>query len=203
MTIDEVKELSKQNMIAYNMKNVPVSQDAANYQLSIWAATLAPVPAPAAQAALMRAFTVCRFPVTLADLCNQLRAMQTEADPPAAALWDQISAAAHRANENKGLYSYTGRGADGCPIAETARKNNRAIFEELPAPARLWVGTLQALIDLDKEDSACKVFRHRDFVKFYDDYQKNRPLDPEKLAVLPCVTIAPAVTAQARPEVEA
>ena len=203
MNIEETTQLYTQNLIAYNMRNAPENDQTSNYQISIWAATLAPVPAPAAQAALMRAFTVCRFPVTLADLCNQLRAMQTEADPPAAMLWDQISTAAHRANENKGLYSYTGRGADGRPIAETARENNRAIFEELPAPARLWVGTLQALIDLDKEDSACKVFRRRDFVKFYEDYQKNRPLDPEKLAELPCVTIAPAVTAPARPEVEA
>lgn len=203
MTTDEVKDLYKQNLLAYGMRSAPADGEAITYQLGIWSATLANVPAAAAQAALMRAFTVCRFPVTLADLCTQLHAMQAEADPPAGFLWDKITTAAHRARENKGLYGYTGRAADGRTIAEAARDANKEIFENLPVPARAWVGKLQTLIDLDGDDATGKNFRRRDFEKFYQEYQATQPLDPEKLSALPCVAFNPSLGTANRPQVEA
>ena len=203
MTIEEVTALLQQNNAMYAGRVPTITVELATVQIGIWSATLADVPAKAAQAALMRAFTVCRYPVTLADLCAQLHAMQAEADPPAGLLWDKITTAAHRARENKGLYSYTGRAADGRTIADAAREANREIFESLPAPARAWVGELQTLIDLDGEDQTGKGFRRRDFEKFYQEYQATQPLDPEKLAALPCVAFNPSLDTANRPQVEA
>ena len=204
MTTDEVKALYKQNLLAYySPKNAPADKDAVKYQIGIWSTALANVPAPAAQAALLRAFTVCRFPVTLADLCSQLHSMQEESDPPAGQLWAQITEAAYRARENKSLYSYTGRAADGRSIRQVAQEANKQIFEGLPVACRAWIGTLQALIDLDGDDATGKNFRRRDFEKFYREYQAARPLDPERLAALPCVNGNPELESTARPQVEA
>lgn len=61
MTTDEVKALYKQNLLAYGVKTAPADKEAVAYQIGMWSAALANVPAPAAQAALMRAFTVCRL----------------------------------------------------------------------------------------------------------------------------------------------
>lgn len=202
MTTDEVKALYKQNLLAYGTRGAPADGEAVAYQLGIWSAALANVPAPAAQAALVRAFTVCRFPVTLADLCSQLHKMQEETDPPAGELWAQITEAAYRASENKSLYSYTGRAADGRSIRQVAQEANKQIFERLPAASRAWLGNLQTLIDLDGDDASGKNFRRRDFEKFYREYQTARPLDPERLAALPCVGTAPAVTGTTRPQVK-
>ena len=62
---------------------------------------------------------------------------------------------------------------------------------------------MQALIDLDGDDATGKNFRRRDFEKFYREYQAARPLDPERLAALPCVNGNPELESTARPQVEA
>lgn len=185
MTIPEVSALYAQNVTFYAGRVPAPSKEAAALQVSVWASALADVPANAAQAALVRAFTVCRFPVTLADLMEQLHAMQAESEPRAGEVWQQIAQAAHRARENKGLYSFTGKDAAGRRISDTAREANKQIFYILPAPARQWLGTLQALIDLDSEDAAGQAIRRRDFERFYKDYQETRPLNPAQLAALP------------------
>lgn len=203
MTTDEVKALYKQNLLAYGVKTAPADKEAVAYQIGMWSAALANVPAPAAQAALMRAFTVCRFPVTLADLCGQLYAMQAESEPPAGQLWQQITEAAYRARENKGLYGYTGRNAEGRSIRQVVREANKQIFESLPDVCRAWLGTLQALVDLDGEDATGKNFRRRDFEKFYKEYRSKQPFDPAKLNALPCANGTPEIESAARPQVEA
>ena len=149
----------------------------------------------------MRAFTVCRFPVTLADLCSQLHSMQEESDPPAGQLWAQITEAAYRARENKSLYSYTGRAADGRSIRQVAQEANKQIFEGLPDACRAWIGTLQALIDLDGDDATGKNFRRRDFEKFYREYQAARPLDPERWPPCPVQTATRNLKAPPAPAV--
>lgn len=186
MTISEVSALYAQNLTFYAGRIPAPSKEATALQVSVWAAALADIPANAAQAALIRAFTVCRFPVTLADLMEQLHAMQAESDPRAGEVWQQIAQAAHRAHENKGLYSFTGKNAAGHRISDTAREANKQIFAMLPAPARQWLGTLQALIDLDSEQPAGQAIRRREFEHFYKDFQETRPLDPVQLAALPC-----------------
>ena len=58
---------------------------------------------------------------------------------------------------------------------------------------------MQALIDLDGDDATGKNFRRRDFEKFYREYQAARPLDPERLAALPCANGNPELESTARP----
>ena len=185
MTISEASALYAQNMTFYAGRVPAPSKETTALQVSVWAATLADIPASAAQAALVRAFTVCRFPVTLADLMEQLHAMQAESEPRAGEVWQQITEAAHRARENKGLYSFTGKDAAGRRISDAAKEANKQLFELLPAPARQWLGSLQLLIDLDREDAAGTSIRRREFERFYKEYQETRPLDPAQLAELP------------------
>lgn len=87
MTIDEVTALMRWNVAMYSNSAKPLTDENAATQIAIWSAELADVPAYAGQAAMQKAFTVCRFPVTLADLCDQLRAIQTQYEIPSADAW--------------------------------------------------------------------------------------------------------------------
>lgn len=90
MTVDEVTALMKWNVAMYANCAKPLSEENAATQITIWAAELANVPAYAGQKAMRKAFTVCKFPVTLADLCDQLRSVQAEYAVPAAEAWKKI-----------------------------------------------------------------------------------------------------------------
>lgn len=87
MTIDEVTALMRWNVAMYSNSAKPLTDENAATQIAIWSAELADVPAYAGQKAMQKAFTVCRFPVTLADLCDQLRAIQTQYEIPSADAW--------------------------------------------------------------------------------------------------------------------
>ena len=121
--------------------------------------------------------------------------MQMESEPKAADLWQLVCERAHKANENKGLYSFTGHLPDGRTQGQAARDANKRLFDELPPAVQEYFGSLQALADLDAETASGKSIRRRDFEKFYADWQKQQPLDPQKL---PCAATGPVLKATSK-----
>lgn len=67
---------------------------------------------------------------------------------------------------------------------------NKRLFDELPPAVQEYFGSLQALVDLDAETASGKSIRRHDFEKFYADWQKQQPLDPQKL---PCAATGPVL----------
>lgn len=192
MTIDEVTVLMKWNLAMYAGCAKPICDADAATQITLWSAELADVPVYAGQLAMRKAFTVCDYPVKLSDLCRQLHNLQAESEPKAADLWQLVCEKAHKAAENKGLYVYTGRLPNGRTQGQAARDANKKLFDELPPAVQEYFGSLQALIDLDAETASGKSIRRRDFEKFYGDWQKQQPLNPQKL---PCAAANPALRA--------
>ena len=116
--------------------------------------------------------------------------MQMESEPKAADLWPLVCERAHKANENKGLYSFTGHLPDGRTQGQAARDANKRLFDELPPAVQEYFGSLQALVDLDAETASGKSIRRCDFEKFYAGWQKQQPLNPQKL---PCAPTGPVL----------
>ena len=190
MTVQEIQTMIRQNMVLYRNVAKPLTDKEADLLIATWADALSDVPSAAGKLAFRRALRVCHFPVLIADLYDQLRAMQMESEPKAADLWQLVCERAHKANENKGLYSFTGHLPDGRTQGQAARDANKRLFDELPPAVQEYFGSLQALVDLDAETASGKSIRRRDFEKFYADWQKQQPFDPQKL---PCAAAGPAL----------
>lgn len=190
MTVQEIQAMIRQNMVLYRNVAKPLTDKEADLLIATWADALSDVPSAAGKIAFRRALQVCHFPVLISDIYDQLRAMQRESEPKAADIWQLVCERAHKAAENKGLYSYTGHLHDGRTQGQAARDANNKLFDELPPVVQEYFGSLQALVDLDAETASGKSIRRRDFEKFYSDWQQRQPLDPQKL---PCATAAPAL----------
>ena len=138
MTVQEIQTMIRQNMVLYRNVAKPLTDKEADLLIATWADALSDVPSAAGKLAFRRALRVCHFPVLIADLYDQLRAMQMESEPKAADLWQLVCERAHKANENKGLYSFTGHLPDGRTQGQAARDANKRLFDELACRARVF-----------------------------------------------------------------
>lgn len=192
MEPNEVKELLQLNKKMYQHSERPMADDTIAVQLTVWSVALRDVPAQAGRIAMQRAFTVCRFPVTLADLFDQLRAMQAAQTRPAADVWREILQAAHKAHNNAAEYRYTFRGPDGKTQGQHARERNRAIYTALHPAAREWLGSVDELAALEDLDERSLNYRRKDFERLYAAFVQRQDLDPELLQL--------ALSAATRPQ---
>lgn len=157
MTVDEVTALMKWNVAMYANCAKPLSEENAATQITIWAAELANVPAYAGQKAMRKAFTVCKFPVTLADLCDQLRSVQAEYAVPAAEAWKKILQMISRVR-------YCGEPPLDYP----------AMFLDLPDVARDWLGSYHAALALNNMSDEGRMYKRSEFERFYEKWTKRR-----------------------------
>lgn len=181
MEPNEVKELLQLNKKMYQHSERPMADDTIAVQLAVWSVALRDVPAQAGRIAMQRAFTVCRFPVTLADVCDQLRAMQAAQNRPAADVWREILQAAHKAHNNAAEYRYTFRGPDGKTQGQHARERNQALYAALHPAAREWLGSVDELAALEELDERSLHYRRKDFEQLYAAFVQRQALDPELL----------------------
>lgn len=161
MTIDEVTALMRWNVAMYSNSAKPLTDENAATQIAIWSAELADVPAYAGRAAMQKAFTVCRFPVTLADLCDQLRAIQTQYEIPSADAWLCIQRMISRVR-------YYGE-----PPLDYSK-----MFSCLPAVARDWLGSYQAALELNHMTDEGRMYKRGEFERYYEKWTKTAPLNP-------------------------
>lgn len=164
MTVDEVTALMKWNVAMYANCAKPLSEENAATQITIWAAELANVPAYSGQKAMRKAFTVCKFPVTLADLCDQLRSVQAEYAVPAAEAWKKILQMISRVR-------YCGEPPLDYP----------AMFSSLPDVAQDWLGSYHAALALNNMSDEGRAYKRSEFERFYDKWQKTAPINPALL----------------------
>ena len=193
MEPNEVKELLQLNKKMYQHSERPMADDTIAVQLAVWSVALRDVPAQAGRIAMQRAFTVCRFPVTLADVCDQLRAMQAAQNRPAADVWREILQAAHKAHNNAAEYRYTFRGPDGKTQGQHARERNQALYAALHPAAREWLGSVDELAALEELDERSLNYRRKDFERLYAAFVQRQDLDPELLQL--------ALSAATRPQI--
>lgn len=181
MTFNDTKKLMDLNFAMYKGSERELSKEHAATQLTVWAAVLKDVPFSAGQKAMLKAFRVCRFPVTLADLMAQLHAMQAEQDISGPECWAEITRAGRQAADNAAGYGWTLRMEDGRTQGQIMRDKNKRLFESLHPAARRWLGSLSELVNLGRMDSTELKYQRRDFEKAFISYQSERPLIPEVL----------------------
>ena len=199
MTAKEVQAIMMQNLAMYRVGEKTFTEEQAATQLATWADALKDIPAQAGFVAMQRAFTVCRFPVTLADLFTQLRRMQSGQLPTSAEQWAELLKAAREAARDADRYWYTAETKSGKTQGQIARERNKSRFDALHPMARGFVGSLGGLVDLGNADDMALKYTRRDFDKAYCEYTDSLPLDAAILnrAALP-VDNAPQLPGERR-----
>ena len=116
----------------------------------VYAYTLKDIPDEVAMQALMRAFTICRYPSQLmVDWCAEIRRTQAAALPSAEELWVQARTAAREIEQN--LYWAHSGGlvtASGKLTPSDIMEHVKTVFDGLPAAVRAWAGSPQDLVSL-------------------------------------------------------
>ena len=116
----------------------------------VYAYTLKDISDDVAMPALMRTFTVCRYPSQLlVDWCAEIRKTQAAALPSAEELWQQACAAAREIDQN--LYWARSGGlvtASGKLTPSDIMEHVKSVFNGLPAAVRAWAGSPQDLVSL-------------------------------------------------------
>lgn len=116
----------------------------------VYAYTLKDIPDEVAMQALMRAFTICRYPSQLmVDWCAEIRRTQAAALPSAEELWQQARTAAREIEQN--LYWAHSGGlvtASGKLTPSDIMEHVKTVFDGLPAAVRAWAGSPQDLVSL-------------------------------------------------------
>ena len=113
----------------------------------VYAYTLKDISDDVAMPALMRTFTVCRYPSQLlVDWCAEIRKTQAAALPSAEELWQQTRTAAREIEQN--LYWAHSGGlvtASGKLTPSDIMEHVKTVFDGLPAAVRAWAGSPQDL----------------------------------------------------------
>lgn len=176
MTLTEVRALLEQNKAMYKQSEKPLTDNEAAIQLGVWASALKDISPLVALEAMQKAFTVCRFPVTLADLMGQLRAMQASCERSPAELWCDLVQLAKHAASTEQEYRFTARTPEGPTQGELARKRNRERFEKLPLMVQKYLGNLNGLITMGRMDEEALRFERNRFEKACEEYRVSNPL---------------------------
>lgn len=176
MDTKQVGMLLEQNRAMYRQCERPITDRDIAIQAKIWAVALRDIPFETAQAAMVAAFQVCRFPVTLADLTAQLRTMSAAQDISAPECWEQLKKGAKKAVNNAAGYGYTLRLEDGRTQGQAFREANKEIFRALHPAAQAWLGSVSELVRLGELDADALSFRRREFERAFAAYQAQKPL---------------------------
>lgn len=114
----------------------------------IYAYALKDIPDDVAMPALMRVFTVCRYPSQLlVDWCAEIRKAQTSAAPSAAELWADAQAAAREISRNLAWARSGGLlTSQGVREPSDLLEHAKAVFDALPPAVQTWAGTPQELV---------------------------------------------------------
>ena len=177
MTVKEVQALIQQNLDMYRISERSFTTQQAASCVTIWYAALKDIPAQAGFKAMLQAFTVCRFPVTPADLMEQLRNMQTACEPTAGEAWNKLLTTARKAANTACEYNYTIHTPEGISQGEAAKIRNRKRWDELHPAAQKWLGSISALINLGNMDDYSLSYQRRDFERAYKTHQEQTPLN--------------------------
>lgn len=148
-----------------------------------WSMALEPYPAALVQAAYLAALTRCRFPVTLADIFDELRAARGASQPPPERLWQELVAAADYCAAKEWRFDFNGPSMKypGLTQGEGEIRECRERLAGLSGECRAFIGNLSRLIDFGRMDSAAREGLHFGRFRRFVEEQRKRDDVPEYL----------------------
>lgn len=161
MTKEETAQLIRMNFTLYKLGSKPLTDEEMETTLDVWTYQFRDYPGEVVKRAFLAANRVCKFPVTVADIFDQL----TQGINPDAE-WSVLAEAAHKAQKYISWRNWpmvVGMDEHGGLIRSDGTEELKQTFENLPPAAKKYVGGVGGLEELARTPDL--TYRRLEFLK--------------------------------------
>lgn len=161
MTKEETAQLIRMNFTLYKLGSKPLTDEEMETTLDVWTYQFRDYPGEAVKRAFLAANRVCKFPITVADIFDQL----TQGINPDAE-WSVLAEAAHKAQKYISWRSWpmvVGMDEHGGLIRSDGTEELKRTFENLPPAAKKYAGSVGGLEELARTPDL--TYRRLEFLK--------------------------------------
>lgn len=161
MTKEDAAKLIQMNFVLYKLGSKPLTDAEMEIMLDVWTYQFRDYPGEAVKRAFLAANRVCKFPITVADIFDQL----TQGINPDAE-WSVLAEAAHKAQKYISWRNWpmvVGMDEHGGLIRSDGTEELKQTFENLPPAAKKYVGGVGGLEELARTPDL--TYRRLEFLK--------------------------------------
>lgn len=161
MTKEEAAALIRMNYTLYKLGAKPLTDEEMETTIDIWTYQFKDYPGDMVKRAFLAANRVCVYPITVADIFQQL---SQSIDPSAE--WDALAEAAHKAQAFlfwRSCPMIVGVDDTGKILRSDGQKELQALYDQLPPSAKAYAGSVSGLVDLARTPDL--TYRRVEFLK--------------------------------------
>lgn len=161
MTKEEAAELILMNATLYKLGTKPLTDNEMKTTIDVWAYQFKDYPGETVKRAFLAANRICKFPITVADIFEQL----TQGINPDAE-WNELADAARKAQKYISWRNFpmvVGIDEKGGLLRSDGTEELKALFDGLPPAAKRYAGSVGGLEELARTQDL--TYRRVEFLK--------------------------------------
>lgn len=177
MTKEDAAKLIQMNFVLYKLGSKPLTDAEMEIMLDVWTYQFRDYPGEVVKRAFLAANRVCKFPITVADIFDQL----TQGINPDAE-WSVLAEAAHKAQKYISWRNWpmvVGMDEHGGLIRSDGTEELKQTFENLPPAAKKYVGGVGGLEELARTPDL--TYRRVEFLKQSREEIETAPMEAARL----------------------
>ena len=148
-------------------------------RVNLWYDALNAYPYKLVDAAVANVMRTLPFRPKLADICNEIKRLQTVNEPTGEEVWAEISAPLAKVHWNAEGYRLTATRDDGMTQGEWCMISNERIYAGLSEAARLYVRSVGDLVTIAYKDEKELAIEKAIFLKRFDGIREQERLRKE------------------------
>lgn len=154
-------------------------RDALRMSVEVWFAVLSAYPYELVQTAVANVMRTLPFRPKLADICNEIKRLQTVNEPTGEEVWAEISATLAKVRWNADGYRLNAKDESGVTQGERCIASNERIYAALSEAARLYVRSVGDLVTIAYKDEKELAIEKAIFLKRFDGIREQERLRKE------------------------
>ena len=160
----------------YDDKDALTDEARMDARVNLWFAALSAYPYEIVQAAVANVMRTLPFRPKLADICNEIKRLQSVNEPTGEEVWAEISATLAKVRWNADGYRLTATREDGMTQGEWCIASNERIYAGLSEAARLYVRSVGNLATIAYKDEKELAIEKAIFLKRFDGIREQERL---------------------------
>lgn len=163
----------------YDDKDILTDGARMDARVNLWYDALNAYPYKLVDAAVANVMRTLPFRPKLADVCNEIKRLQTVNEPTGEEVWAEISATLAKVRWNADGYRLTAKREDGMTQGEWCMISNDRIYAGLSDAARLYVRSVGDLVTIAYKDEKELAIEKAIFLKRFDGVREQERLRRE------------------------
>lgn len=163
----------------YDDKDTLTNEGRMDARVNLWFAALSAYPYEIVQAAVANVMRTLPFRPKLADICNEIKRLQTVNEPTGEEVWAEISATLAKVRWNAAGYRLNAKDESGVTQGERCIASNERIYAGLSEAARLYVRSVGDLVTIAHKDEKELAIEKAIFLKRFDGIREQERLRRE------------------------